>query len=91
MKLNSFDKVKQLTEEMVAIPSINKEPGGESAVARWRAMLEAGSTRDPLGLAAIAGIDLSTPDALEHTIAYISGIIDEIAALTEEIDGITLD
>lgn len=23
MKLNSFDKVKQLTEEMVAIPSIN--------------------------------------------------------------------
>ena len=52
---------------------------------------EAGSTRDPLGLAAIAGIDLSTPDALEHTIAYISGIIDEIAALTEEIDGITLD
>ena len=64
---------------------------GESAVARWRAMLEAGSTRDPLGLAAIAGIDLSTPDALEHTIAYISGIIDEIAALTEEIDGITVD
>ena len=39
----------------------------------------------------IAGIDLSTPDALEHTIAYISGIIDEITALTEEIDGITLD
>ena len=64
---------------------------GESAVARWRAMLEAGSTRDPLGLAAIAGIDLSTPDALEHTIAYISGVIDEIAALTEEIDGITVD
>ena len=35
MRLNSFDKVKQLTEEMVAIPSINKEPGGESAVARY--------------------------------------------------------
>ena len=35
MKLNSFDKVKQLTEEMVAIPSINKEPGGESAGARY--------------------------------------------------------
>ena len=44
-----------------------------------------------LAIAAIAGIDLSTPDALEHTIAYISGIIDEIAALTEEIDGITPD
>lgn len=71
--------------------ALNIAAEGESAVARWRAMLEAGSTRDPLGLAAIAGIDLSTPDALEHTIAYISGIIDEIAALTEEIDGITVD
>lgn len=71
--------------------ALNIAAEGESAVARWRVMLEAGSTRDPLGLAAIAGIDLSTPDALEHTIAYISGIIDEIAALTEEIDGITLD
>lgn len=71
--------------------ALNIAAEGESAVARWRAMLEAGSTRDPLGLAAIAGIDLSTPDALEHTIAYIAGIIDEIAALTEEIDGITLD
>ena len=71
--------------------ALNIAAEGESAVARWRAMLEAGSTRDPLGLAAIAGIDLSTPDALEHMIAYISGIIDEIAALTEEIDGITLD
>lgn len=71
--------------------ALNIAAEGESAVARWRAMLEAGSTRDPLGLAAIAGIDLSTPDALEHTIAYISGIIDEIAALTEEIDCITLD
>ena len=71
--------------------ALNIAAEGESAVARWRAMLEAGSTRDPLGLAAIAGIDLSTPDALEHTIAYISGIIDEIAARTEEIDGITLD
>ena len=71
--------------------ALNIAAEGESAVARWRAMLEAGSTRDPLGLAAIAGIDLSTPDTLEHTIAYISDIIDEIAALTEEIDGITLD
>lgn len=71
--------------------ALNIAAEGESAVARWHAMLEAGSTRDPLGLAAIAGIDLSTPDALEHTIAYISGIIDEIAALTEEIDGITPD
>lgn len=71
--------------------ALNIAAEGKSAVARWRAMLEAGSTRGPLGLAEIAGIDLSTPDALEHTIAYISDIIDEIAVLTEELDGITLD
>lgn len=28
MKLNSFEEVKRLTQEMVAIPSINKEPKG---------------------------------------------------------------
>ena len=71
--------------------ALNIASEGGAAVERWRAMLAAGSTRDPLGLAAIAGIDLSTPDALEHTIAYISGLVDEIIALTEEIDGITLD
>jgi arginine utilization protein RocB len=35
MKLNSFDEVRRITTDMVAIPSINKEPGGESAVARF--------------------------------------------------------
>ncbi len=35
MKLNSFDEVKRLTQEMVAIPSINKEPSGETAVAQY--------------------------------------------------------
>lgn len=35
MKLRAFDEVKRLTEEMVAIPSINKEPEGESNVAKY--------------------------------------------------------
>lgn len=35
MKLRTFEEVKRLTEEMVAIPSINKEPEGESNVARY--------------------------------------------------------
>lgn len=35
MKLDCFEEIKRLTSEMVAIPSINKEPGGESAVARY--------------------------------------------------------
>lgn len=35
MRLQSFHEVKRLTEEMVKIPSINKEPGGETAVAQY--------------------------------------------------------
>ena len=35
MKLYTFDEVKRLTEELVAIPSVNKEPGGESRAARY--------------------------------------------------------
>lgn len=35
MKLNSFNEVKRLTKEMVAIPSINKEPGGETQMAKY--------------------------------------------------------
>ena len=35
MKLNSYEEVKKLTSDMVAIPSINKEPGGETAVAQF--------------------------------------------------------
>lgn len=35
MKLDSFEEVKRLTEEMVAIPSVNKEPNGETKVAKY--------------------------------------------------------
>lgn len=35
MHLHSFDTVKQLTKELVSIPSINKEPKGETAVATY--------------------------------------------------------
>lgn len=35
MKLNSFETVKQITKDLVSIPSINKEPGGESQAAQY--------------------------------------------------------
>ena len=35
MELNSYEEVKRLTSDMVAIPSINKEPKGETAVAKF--------------------------------------------------------
>ncbi len=64
---------------------------GETAVEDWKKVLAAGSTLDPVGLAALAGIDITTDKPLLDTIEYIGGMIDEICALTEEIDGIKVD
>ncbi len=35
MKLNLYEEIKALTQELVAIPSVNKEPGGETRIAEF--------------------------------------------------------
>lgn len=67
------------------------EKEGQPAVDDWKKVLYAGSTLDPLDLAKLAKVDISTDKPLNNTIAYIGSIIDEIVSLTEEIDGIKLD
>jgi len=64
------------------------EKEGETAVNDWKNFLAAGGTKDPAGLARIAGFDITTPAPLLATIEYIGSVIDEICRLTEEIDGI---
>lgn len=49
----------------------------------WKKVLAAGGTLDPVGLAKLAGIDITTDEPLLDTIAYIGEIIDEIERLTE--------
>lgn len=49
----------------------------------WKKVLAAGSTLDPVGLAKLAGIDITTDEPLLDTIAYIGEIIDEIERLTD--------
>ena len=44
-----------------------------------------------MGLARIAGFDITTDGPLNATIDYIGSLIDEICRLTEEIDGIRVD
>ena len=61
---------------------------GENAVRDWKRFLAAGGTEDPVGLARIAGFDITTDGPLNATIDYIGCLIDEICRLTEEIDGI---
>lgn len=59
---------------------------GKPAVDAWRTALTAGSTKTPIELASLAGVDITTDKPLLDTIEYIGSIIDEIIALTNELE-----
>ena len=61
------------------------ETEGEAVAEDWKKVLAAGSTLDPVGLAALAGIDITTDAPLLDTIETIGSMIDEICELTEEL------
>ena len=85
MGLYSYTYSAGLTVATEAARRIERE--GQSAVEDWKKVLRAGSTLNPLGLAKLAGIDISTDQPLLSTIDYIGSIVDEIEKLTEEIEG----
>lgn len=55
---------------------------GVSAVEDWKQVLRAGGTLDPVELAKMAGVDITTDQPLKNTISYIGRIIDELEELT---------
>ena len=59
---------------------------GEISMDAWKEVLKAGGTKDPMGLAAMVDVDLSTEKPLMDTIAYIGELVDSVIALTKEID-----
>lgn len=59
---------------------------GQPAIDDWKAVLRAGSTKTPVELAQMAGVDITTDKPLLDTIDYIGSIIDEIVKLTDEIE-----
>ena len=61
------------------------ETEGEAVAEDWKKVLAAGSTLDPVGLAALAGIDITTDAPLLDTIETIGSMIDEICELTEDL------
>lgn len=65
--------------------SLRMQNEGQVAIDDWLRTLKAGSTLKPLDFAKSAGVDISTDKALSDTIAFISGLVDEIEALTAEI------
>ncbi|MBO1263962.1 oligoendopeptidase F [Proteiniclasticum sp. SCR006] len=58
---------------------------GEAAVEDWKNVLKTGGKKNPVELAAMAKVDITTDQPLKNTIAYIGEIIDEIEKLTEEL------
>lgn len=85
MGLYSYTYSAGLTVATQACKRIEAE--GAPAVEDWKKVLAAGSTLDPIGLARLAGIDITTDGPLLDTIAHIGGMIDEIERLTEELQG----
>lgn len=61
------------------------EEEGQPAVDDWKKVLAAGGTKNPVELAAMGGIDITTDAALLDTIETIGAMIDEICQLTEEL------
>ena len=84
MGLYSYEYSAGLTVATQVMKRIEKE--GEKAVEDWKKVLAAGSTLEPIGLAALAGVDITTDAALKDTIAYIGEIIDHIIELTDELE-----
>ncbi|MCM1191594.1 MAG: oligoendopeptidase F [Butyrivibrio sp.] len=83
MGLYSYTYSAGLTVATQVCKRLEKE--GEAVAEDWKKVLAAGSTLDPVGLAALAGIDITTDAPLLDTIETIGSMIDEICELTEEL------
>lgn len=84
MGLYSYTYSAGLTVATQACKRIERE--GAPAIEDWKRMLSAGGTGTPVELGAMAGIDITTDAALLDTIDTIGGMIDEIIALTDELE-----
>ena len=60
---------------------------GDTAVQDWIEVLKAGGTKNPVELAQMAGVDITTDKPLKDTIAFIGSLIDQLEQLTEELEG----
>ncbi|KGR79488.1 oligoendopeptidase F [Ureibacillus manganicus] len=59
---------------------------GSNAVEDWLKVLKAGGTKDPVELAKMAGVDITTEQPLKDTITFIGSLIDQLEELTAEIE-----
>lgn len=83
MGLYSYTYSAGLTVSTVGAQRVASE--GAPAAHDWIEFLKLGGKVSPKEMAKVAGVDISTEDALRKTVAYIGGMIDEIIALTDQI------
>ncbi|HWI61756.1 MAG TPA: M3 family metallopeptidase, partial [Symbiobacteriaceae bacterium] len=53
---------------------------GTPAVERWLKTLKAGGSKYPLELAAMAGVDMTSPEPLKRAMALFGRLVDELEA-----------
>lgn len=82
MGLYSYTYSAGLTVSTVASENILRE--GEPAVKRWLDFLRAGGTDDVIGLAKIAGVDITTDKPLLETIAHLDEIVTELESMEKK-------
>lgn len=82
MGLYSYTYSAGLTVSTVASENILKE--GEPAVKHWLDFLRAGGTDDVIGLAKIAGVDITTDKPLLETIARLDEIVTELESMEKK-------
>lgn len=55
---------------------------GEPAAEAWLSALKAGGSLDPLDLARLAGVDMSTEAPIRSAVAYVGSLVDELEGLS---------
>ncbi|MCD8054333.1 MAG: oligoendopeptidase F [Lachnospiraceae bacterium] len=58
---------------------------GEPAVQDYLAFLSGGCSEDPISLLRRAGVDMTTPEPVQQALAWFGELVDELAALLEEL------
>ena len=69
----------------IATAAFGKIKNGELAVEKWLDVLKAGGSKDPLELAKMADVDLTTDAPLRSMIDYVDEMVEEMIALTEKL------
>lgn len=85
MGLYSYTYSAGLTLATEASKLIQEDP---TMIEQWKKALQAGGTLTPLELGKLVNIDLSTDKPLKETIKTINDMIDEMIALTKEINSL---